>query len=272
MPYRKGHHPVQIHLAALTNTGAVRESNEDAFFVASANHPPVFGPPTQTVQLVSRAWLFGVFDGLGTARDRTTASLTAAEMLPSQIGSYWPQAGCEHLARQLEKAILAAGQKVFAMSTLKLEHRGMGTTATVAALVDQHLKIAHVGDCRAYLFRSGTLQQITRDHTLVEHLIDNGKLTREEAKSFEHQSVVMQALGPTENVKVDNFSVDLTLDDMVIVTTDGIHGMVDNAQIAAIATGHTDPLACVNALVDAAEKAGGHDNQTVIVAKMVPFQ
>ena len=109
----------------------------------------------------------------------------------------------DELARRLVRAIEAAGLRIFQEAKLDRTRRGMGTTVTAAALVDDHLFFAQVGDSRGYLLRQGNLVQLTRDQSLVNQLIEAGQLTEEEAETFEHNNIILQALGTADTVQVD---------------------------------------------------------------------
>jgi protein phosphatase len=143
----------------------------------------------------------------------------------------------------------------------------MGTTATVAALVDSRLFVAQVGDSRAYVLRKGELVQVSRDQSLVNQLIEAGQLTEEEAETFEHNNIILQALGTAESVQVDLTYVDLREGDTLMLCSDGLSGMIRGDEIREVLVQHDDPLQACKELTERANAAGGHDNITVIVAK-----
>jgi hypothetical protein len=142
----------------------------------------------------------------------------------------------------------------------------VGTTATVAGLIDKVLFIGQVGDSRCYILRNGRLSLITKDQSLVNQLIEAGQLTQDEADAFEHSNIILQALGTTEQVAVDLTFVELRRGDRVLLCSDGLSGLVHDDAIR-------EEMACVGPLpqlaerlVDLANAAGGHDNVTCIVA------
>jgi protein phosphatase len=143
----------------------------------------------------------------------------------------------------------------------------MGTTATIAAFRGKRLFFGQVGDSRAYLLRAGKLIQVTRDQSLVNQLIEAGQLTEEEAETFEHNNIILQALGTAESVQVDLTFVDLRKGDTLMMCSDGLSGMIRADEIRDVLLGNEDPLAACKELTDRANGAGGHDNITVIVAK-----
>jgi protein phosphatase len=143
----------------------------------------------------------------------------------------------------------------------------MGTTSTVAALLDSRLFVAQVGDSRAYLLRNGALVQVTRDQSLVNQLIEAGQLTEEEAETFEHNNIILQALGTAETVQVDLTFVDLCRGDVLVMCSDGLSGMIRADDIRSVLVSVDDPLDACKQLTDKANQAGGHDNITVIVVR-----
>ena len=146
---------------------------------------------------------------------------------------------------------------------------GMGTTLTAAIFDGGTLTIAHVGDSRAYLLRDDRLERLTTDHSLVEELIRDGKLTEEQAAVHPQRSIITRALGVDSSVEVDVYSLVLQGGDRVIICSDGLTSMVRATGIAEILREQPDPTAAANALVDAANAAGGEDNITVVVLDAV---
>jgi protein phosphatase len=142
----------------------------------------------------------------------------------------------------------------------------MGTTATVAALMDPRLFVAQVGDSRAYVLRGDKLVQISRDQSLVNQLIEAGQLTEEEAETFEHNNIILQALGTAETVQVDLTYVDLCRGDLLLLCSDGLSGMIRADEIREVLINIRDPLEACRELTDRANRVGGHDNITVIIA------
>jgi protein phosphatase len=143
----------------------------------------------------------------------------------------------------------------------------MGTTATIAAVMDDHLFFGQVGDSRAYILRGDRLVQVTRDQSLVNQLIEAGQLTEEEAETFEHNNIILQALGTADTVQVDLTFVLLRKGDTLMLCSDGLSGMVRNDEIREVLRSVDDPLEACKILTDRANQAGGHDNITVVVAK-----
>jgi protein phosphatase len=143
----------------------------------------------------------------------------------------------------------------------------MGTTVTAAALVDDHLFLAQVGDSRGYILRGDTLVQVTRDQSLVNQLIEAGQLTEEEAETFEHNNIILQALGTSDTVQVDLTYVELRKGDILLLCSDGLSGMVRFDEIRELLKSSVEPLDICKGLTERANLAGGHDNITVIVVQ-----
>jgi protein phosphatase len=143
----------------------------------------------------------------------------------------------------------------------------MGTTVTAAALVDDHLFFAQVGDSRGYLLRQGKLVQLTRDQSLVNQLIEAGQLTEEEAETFEHNNIILQALGSADTVQVDLTYCELRRGDELLLCSDGLSGMVRFDDVREALHTTPEPIDACKLLTEKANQAGGHDNITVIVAQ-----
>jgi protein phosphatase len=172
----------------------------------------------------------------------------------------------DDLARRLVRAVEAAGLRIYSEAKLDRHHRGMGTTATVAALMDGWLFLAQVGDSRGYILRGERLVQVTRDQSLVNQLIEAGQLTEEEAENFEHNNIILQALGTADTVQVDLTYVELRRGDTLLLCSDGLSGMVRFDEIRESLLSNPDPAEACRVLIEKANAAGGHDNVTCIVA------
>ena len=231
--------------AGQTDTGRRRRQNEDAF---------VCEPP-----------LFAVADGMGGAQAGELASRLAAAAI--EEGALRVQ-GEESVAG----IVRTANARIFEHSVRDPNAAGMGTTATVA-FVDEEAEtaaIAHVGDSRAYRYRDGVLEQLTTDHSLVGELVRSGRLTEAEAAVHPHRSVITRALGTEADVEVDTHTVDLRTGDLVLLCSDGLSAMVRDEEIVRLLeeTGLA-PHEAAEALVAAANAAGGEDNVTVVLFEVV---
>lgn len=231
--------------AGVTDTGRRRRQNEDAF---------VCEPP-----------LFAIADGMGGAQAGELASRLAAAAIEEAGAGPGDEEG-------VAGAVRTANARIFELSLTDPAVAGMGTTATVA-LVDEHaetLTLAHVGDSRAYRLRDGILEQLTTDHSLVAELVRTGRLTEAEAAVHPHRSVITRALGTEADVEVDTRTLELAPGDLVLLCSDGLSAMVPDDAIARLLDeSGRDPYVAADALVRAANAAGGDDNVTVVVFELV---
>lgn len=262
---------IQVRLFARTDVGQIREHNEDNFVVVDltrrtrglleANRAGVIGKDGA---------LFAVCDGMGGAAAGEIASQLAVDILYERMIEGPEDAhpvARDDLARRLVRAIESAGLRIFQEAKVDRTRRGMGTTVTAAALLDDHLFFAQVGDSRGYLLRSGELVQLTRDQSLVNQLIEAGQLTEEEAETFEHNNIILQALGTADTVQVDLTFCELRRGDTLLLCSDGLSGMVRFDEIRDVLRTTPDPLEACKLLTERANQAGGHDNITVIVVQ-----
>ncbi|HEY4158541.1 MAG TPA: protein phosphatase 2C domain-containing protein, partial [Polyangiaceae bacterium] len=187
---------VKIRLFGRTDVGQIREHNEDNFLVADLTRKTRSLMEGDREQLVAqRGTVMGVCDGMGGAAAGEVASQLAVDIIYEKLASAEPPKSHDDLARRLVHAVEEAGIRIFNEARADRTRRGMGTTSTIATLLDARLFVAQVGDSRAYILRSGKLTQVSRDQSLVNQLIEAGQLTEEEAETFEHNNIILQALG-----------------------------------------------------------------------------
>lgn len=229
---------MKLRVGARTDIGRLRERNEDAYLVEEP--------------------LFAVADGMGGHRGGNVASALALETIR---GEGPLPADPEALVDRLRAANRAILQRGAADPRLA----GMGTTVTAALCDGERLHVLHVGDSRAYLFRDGSLRQLTEDHTLVQRMVREGRLTPEEAERHPQRSILTRALGVEGEVEPDRVTVPLRPGDRVLLCTDGLTGMVDAARIEQVLRDEPDPQRAADLLVEEANRAGGDDNITVVV-------
>jgi protein phosphatase len=220
-----------------TDKGRVRDGNEDGYVVDR------------------RLQLFAVADGMGGHRGGEVASATALEALRAAVAS----------GTGLGDAISNANAAVHAKAGDNEDLLGMGTTLTAMVPDGHSALVGHVGDSRAYLLRDGELRQLTQDHSLVEELVREGRLTEEEAAVHPRRSTITRALGVDDAVEVDVYSVPLLAGDRILICSDGLTTMLRADDIAGLLRRESDPTRAANLLVDAANAAGGEDNITTIV-------
>ena len=228
--------------ASLTDVGRQRHTNEDSYF---ADAP-----------------VFAVADGMGGAQAGEVASAMAVEEFRNgHDDSLSPEEQLEDLAR-------AANRRIWEMSQNDQQRAGMGTTLTAVMVGESEVSVGHVGDSRLYLLRDGTLERLTRDHSLVEEFVRQGKLTPEQAERHPQRSVITRALGPESDVEVDTFSVPARDGDVYVLCSDGLSGMVRDDQMEEILAGGGDLDGIAKALIDAANENGGRDNITVVLFRL----
>ena len=167
----------------------------------------------------------------------------------------------------IKRATSAANAEIHMFAVEHPEFRGMGTTATVAGVLGDSVYLAQVGDSRAYLVRGGVAQQITKDQSLMQRLVEAGELTQEEAEQSERRNIILQALGPEPTIKVDLTSQQLRRGDVLVLCSDGLSGQVRTDEIARVVSDEPDLMAACKRLIDRANEAGGPDNITVIAAR-----
>ncbi|MFT7597450.1 MAG: serine/threonine protein phosphatase PrpC [Acidimicrobiales bacterium] len=228
--------------AMATHVGQVRDANQDRALVSGS--------------------LGAVADGMGGHLGGEHAAALAVAELSGVRGQISEQ--------RLVEVVEAANQRIFEGAT-EPQYRGMGTTIVAATFSDDThvMSIVNVGDSRAYLYRNDDLKQITVDHSLVEDLLRQGRLTAEEARTHPQRNIVTRALGIGPEVQVDTFSVQMQAGDRMILASDGLFNEVEDAGIAAILARLANPDEAVEELVSTAVEHGGRDNVTVVVLDTV---
>jgi len=171
------------------------------------------------------------------------------------------------IRRALAASARRANHTVFNAAQRVPEYAGMGTTLVVALFGMDRFWIGHIGDSRAYMSRDGKLEQVTRDHSLLQEQIDAGLLTPDEAKFSIHRNLVTRALGVESDVDLDVKGHELKVGDVVLLCSDGLSDMLTDAQITTLLNAHDTLAAKGRALVDAANEAGGRDNIAIVLAK-----
>jgi serine/threonine protein phosphatase PrpC len=225
-----------------SDTGRQRRANEDS--------------------LLARAPLFVVADGMGGAQAGEVASRIAVESFQQGL----PDAS--HPELELAELARAANARIHELSHVNAEQAGMGTTLTAVYVGEQDVAIAHVGDSRAYCLRDSELLRLTDDHSLVDELMRQGRLTPEEAVEHPQRSVITRALGPEGAVEVDTRSFRARAGDVYLLCSDGLTTMIGEDQIAATLLAHPGLRDAGEALIAAANQAGGRDNITVVLLRL----
>jgi protein phosphatase len=255
----------------LTDVGRTREHNEDAFLVADleSGEPVDFVADAVEINAGAHGALFLVADGMGGAASGELASSMASELILTGLSQAWQGAepSVARFAEALRDATIAANHRIHSHAREFPEHRGMGTTATIAGLYGDHLYVVQVGDSRAYLVRDGQAQMLTKDQSLMQRLVEAGELTPEEAERSERRNIILQALGPEPNVTVDLTHQQVRKGDILILCSDGLSGQVKADEIAYVAQHERDVVGICQNLVDRANARGGPDNITVIAVR-----
>jgi protein phosphatase len=253
-----------------TDTGVVRQNNEDSFLVADlttgviATHAVAFNHT-----IGPKGSLLLVADGMGGAEAGEVASKMAADQVmrgfSSQLSSM-RSLDQRTFVRTLKKSVCDANSVVFDEAQSDSALRGMGTTLTAAAVLGECVYFAQLGDSRAYLARSGMIVQMTKDQSLVAQLIATGALTPQQAKTHPQRNVVLQALGVQPQVEVAISFAQLKRGDHLVLCSDGLHGKVEAEEVNEILQRWANPADVCHRLVGLARERGGEDNITVVVA------
>jgi serine/threonine protein phosphatase PrpC len=257
--------PISVKVVGRTDVGLVREHNEDNYLLADLATGS--RDPASFHEVSPSGLMFAVCDGMGGAAAGEVASQMAVDTLYEMMRRGGVPEDRDALARSLVRSVEEAGSRIFESARADRSKRGMGTTATVAALMDKTLFVGQVGDSRAYVLRAGELKQITKDQSLVNQLIEAGQLTEDEAEAFEHSNIILQALGTTEQVSVDLTFLELRQGDRLLMCSDGLSGLVHGETIREVLNEYVELDACCERLIDLAKQGGGHDNITVILAE-----
>jgi PPM family protein phosphatase len=227
---------MKVTAAVATDVGLVREGNEDSYLT---DEP-----------------LFAVADGMGGHRGGEVASQLAVETLEKLF-----KKGIGELPDQVQEA----NRVVFERSVVDEKVAGMGTTLTAALVEGDRIRLAHVGDSRAYLLREGDLRLLTEDHTLVHRMVTEGEISKEEAETHPQRSVLTRALGVETVVDVDDDTVQVRPGDRLLLCTDGLTSMVSEQAVEEVLGAVPDPQEAAQRLVQLANEGGGTDNTTVVV-------
>lgn len=238
---------IALRYAARSDIGLVRSNNQDSAYA---------GPH-----------LLMVADGMGGhAGGDVASSIAVAALAPLDDEAHGPDDALD----ELDAALHAAQDELLARAKADADLGGMGTTVTALLRAGNKLVMAHIGDSRAYLLRDGELNQVTIDHTFVQHLVNTGKITLEEAAHHPQRSVVMRVLGDFDMEIIPDLSVrEARPGDRWLLCSDGLSGVVSAETIAETMDSITDVNACADRLVQLALRGGGPDNVTVIVADVV---
>jgi protein phosphatase len=239
---------LRLHFAAISDVGRVRKDNQDSGYA---------GP-----------WLLAVCDGVGGAARGDLASSTAVQQLRNLDVAPVPEHTSEEMIGQVAGALHRAHDRIAELVDQDPTLSSTSTTATVCLFDGTQLAVGHVGDSRAYLFRDQELTQLTHDHTFVQTLIDEGRITETEARVHPHRNLILKAIDGQREADPDLFVVPLQAGDRLMMCSDGVCGVLDAGRIADVLAGGSADYAAVE-LVRASLEAGSSDNVTCIVADVV---
>jgi protein phosphatase len=236
---------LNLRFAARSEIGIVRRNNEDAGYAAID--------------------LLVVADGMG---GHEAGELASAATVAAVVSAASTSVGADEVLNQLAEAVITSGEYIADVVAGNRDLAGMGTTMTVVALREDRIAMAHVGDSRAYVYRDSELQQMTKDHTFVQTLVDSGEITLEEAAVHPRRNLMMRAIDGIHAVEVDLSVRETREGDRYLLCSDGLCGVIDATQIAECLSAE-DLTQAVTLLIDAAMAAGAPDNITVVVADVV---
>ena len=236
-----------MKFSSITNIGRIRKENEDSFSNVSLNDVD----------------FFIVADGMGGHSKGELASQMAANLFIDYVKAA-DLSAYDSLLKLQEEAIRYANKEIFSLSCTE-DYDRMGTTV-VCLCIDHKNKVyhlSHLGDSRAYIYRDRQLKRLTRDHSLVNDLLDSGSLTEDEAENFINKSAITKAVGTEEKIKPDSRSFDMEDGDLVLMVTDGLTNEISDEKIENIVKDKTDPYEISSLLIEEAINNGGRDNITV---------
>lgn len=237
----------------ITDKGKVRRENQDSFLIERVD---------------AKSCLVAVLcDGMGGAQAGNVASDLAVK---SFMSGAVERIGTSRLKRPdygaiMSQACTEANSMVYSYSCFDSVYAGMGTTMVAAVLDEDRCCILNVGDSRAYRLSKNKLTQLTRDHSLVQDMVDKGIITPEEARNHPRKNVITRVLGVDQRVEGDLFTPKLSKGDLLLLCSDGLSNMLEDREMLAIAKTHPDPLSLGKALMDEALDRGARDNVTVVI-------
>ncbi len=243
---------MHLAVAARTDTGRMRRGNEDNLHADANEH----------------RGLFIVADGMGGHAAGEIASQMAVDVLISELAAV-NDLTAQAAGEKFSEALKLANRTVYERTTKELEKSGMGSTASALLLSDTHYLIGHVGDSRIYLVRDGKMNQLTKDHSLVQEQVDAGLITAEQARNHPQSNVITCCIGMSGDIEPDVIAGETKVGDVFLLASDGLTGMVDDRRLLQLLQSRASPERIVNAMIADANNNGGIDNITAIVVKVV---
>ncbi len=243
-----------MHVGISTDIGKHRDINQDSYYVSEKQEIP----------------LFIISDGMGGHKAGEVASKMAIDIIKEKISDKNNRLKLEEsIAELIRETIKIANLEIYKTSQEKEEYSGMGTTVTMAYILENKIFIGQVGDSRAYLLRNDKFIQLTEDHSLVAQLLKNGSITEEEAENHPQKNVITRAVGTDEEIDIDIVVEKIYNEDLILLCTDGLTNMVDDNEIKEVLLKRKDIQIACEDLVELANDNGGYDNITVMAIKIV---
>ncbi|WP_422485185.1 Stp1/IreP family PP2C-type Ser/Thr phosphatase [Gudongella sp. DL1XJH-153] len=238
-----------MKFGAASDIGLVREINQDSLYIPENQHMP----------------LFMVADGMGGHNAGEIASVMAINIIKEWMEENIADLTTEKNIREcVIKSVEYANRHIYNYSKEIEGCRGMGTTLTMGYLCCDKIVVGHVGDSRAYLISSGKMSQITQDHSLVQQLLQEGKISENEARTHPQRNVITRAVGTSSEIEVDTLTIDITKGDIVVFCSDGLTNMVPEEKLIETFSNETDIQRACEIAVEKAKVEGGNDNITVL--------
>ena len=238
----------------LTDPGCVRKQNQDFY---------------QIEQLDRGGLLCVVCDGMGGAKSGNIASSLATDVFVQEIKRSWkPNMGQEQIDQMMSSAVKLANFTVFDQGQQFEEFDGMGTTLVAALIKARKVTVVNVGDSRAYSITESGIRQISRDHSLVQMMVDRGDVTPEVAKSFPGKNFITRAIGTETMVLCDLFHLDVEKGDFILLCSDGLSNMMDDQEILFEVAHGVNKSHCCQRLLDIAKNRGAPDNVTSVLVQI----
>lgn len=235
----------------LSDQGCVRKQNQDAF---------------QIVQLDRNATLCVVCDGMGGAKSGNIASSLAVDVFVQEVRRCWTSnMDQEKINQMLQSAVKLANFTVYDQAQQFEEFDGMGTTLVAALIRSRHATVVNVGDSRAYMVNGGGIRQVTRDHSLVQMMVERGELTPERARTYPGKNFITRAIGTEPMVLCDLFRLEVRKGDFLLLCSDGLSNTMDDQEILFEVVHGVNKQQCCGRLLDIAKNRGAPDNVTSIL-------
>ena len=235
-----------------TDTGIVREQNQDVFLSYSSQE--------------TRQAVCVVCDGMGGARAGDVASAAAATVFKEGlVGVLKPSVTLPEIIEAVKKTVSLANSRVYEMSKENTDYAGMGTTLVGCVINAGMAVIANVGDSRAYLVSGRTIRRLTRDHSLVEEMVDSGKISDEEARFHPGKNLITRVIGTDSSVGADIYQLPINAGDVILLCSDGLSNMIGEQEMLQHVIHIPDLSLCCDKMIELANERGGQDNITVLL-------